>query len=472
MQKRTVKILKIVAIILVVLSLIYAIAVGVSSAKLRKAYAVLEKAGRPMEPADVIPPDVPDAENAALLYESAILLLKAQPAPDGNLLEYLGESRGETTVAAVMGAPPDGNLLEYLGELSDKFLKDSIEPDELAELQQLIEQDVVTQALSVVEQGSQRRSCRFDRDYKAGFNMLMPNLGGFRNVIRIIGAKSCLEAQAGRPDAAWDLVQTQLRLADAMRNEPILIHFLVRLASIRNSCDTIHKICEISPPNSEQYHIIESLLFDYEDRTPLVLALDGERLLCGEWAFNLLKNGSDEDMKSLTASAGVGFGEVLLNLYSAFKPLFLADHAAYVQIMGDYTRLIQQPYSPNEANAMIRKVEETRSRLYVITSILELAAGRVNELYAELIAQMRITRAGLALLQEKKTNGVFPETIEKLKIENLDDPFSKKLLRYKPQGQGFILYSIGRDEKDNDGSPRQKKQEKDWDIVWSYTGER
>jgi len=445
MRKRTVKILKIIAIVLVVLSLIYAVAVAVSSAKLRKAYATLEKAGRPMEPADVIPPDVQDSENAALLYESAILLLKAQPAPEGN-------------------------LLEYLGGLSDKFLKESIEPDKLSELQQLIEQDVVTQALSVIEQGTQRSSCRFNRDYKAGFNMLMPNLSNMRNLIRIIGIKSCLQAEAGRSDAAWQLTQTQLRLADAMRNEPILISQLVRFASIRISCQAIQKICEVAPPNPEQYLSIESMLSDYEDRKQLILALDGERILGGEWAFNILRS---ESPRALTSSMGgeTGMGEILMHLYGSFKPLSLADHAAYVQIMGDYTRLVQQPHSANEASAMIRKVEETRSRLYVITSILEPAIGRVNVLYAELIAQMRITRAGLALLQEKKAQGVFPETIEKLKVENLDDPFSRELLRYKTQGLGFILYSIGPDEKDNDGSPKQKKQKDDWDIVWSYTGE-
>ena len=85
MRKRTVKILKIVAVILVVLSLIYAIAVGVSGAKLRRVYADLKNDNRPMKKADVIPPEVPDSENAALLYESAALLLKAQPAPEGNL---------------------------------------------------------------------------------------------------------------------------------------------------------------------------------------------------------------------------------------------------------------------------------------------------------------------------------------------------------------------------------------------------
>ena len=444
MRKRTVKILKIIAIVIIALSLIYAFAVVISSVKLRKAYTNLEKAGRPMEAKDVIPPDTPDAENAALLYESAILLLKAQPAPNRN-------------------------LLEYLGTLSGKFTKESIEPDELAELKQLIDQDVVTQALSIIEQGAQRHSCRFEHDYNAGFNMLMPNLGGFRNIIRILEAKSCLEAEAGRPDAAWNLVQTQLRFADSLRNEPILISMLIRITSIKISCETMWRICENVPPNAEQCRTIENMLLDYEDRTPLILALDGERLLCGEWAFNLLKHGSFKELTSSTGSE-LGFGEVLLGLYSAFKPLSLADHAAYVRIMGDYTRLVQQPHSPNETAALMRQVEESRSRLYVITNILEPAVPRVIELYSELLTQMRITRAGLALLQEKKAHGVFPDTLEKLKMKNLDDPFSKELLRYKPQEQGFILYSIGPDEKDNGGSPKQKKQKDNWDIVWSYTG--
>jgi hypothetical protein len=470
MRKRTVKILKIIAIVLVVLGVIYAIAVAVSSAKLRRAYADLEKDGRPMKQTDVIPPEVPDTENAALLYESAILLLKAQPAPNGNLLEYLGEGR-QAVNDMEMSTAPEGNLLEYLGGLSDKFIKESIEPDKLAELQQLIEQDAVSQALSVIEDGTQRRSCRFDHDYKAGFNMLMPHLSGLRNIIRILGAKSCLQAEAGQPDAAWNLAQIQIRFADALRNEPILIEQLVRFASIRTSCETIQKVSEVAPPSAEQYRNLESLLSECEGNTPLVLALDGERLLCGEWAFNLLRNGQ---AGALAASAGneSELGGMLMSLYSAFKPLSLADHASYLRIMGEYTRFVQQPYSSNESNAMNREAEQMQSRLHIVTSMLVPAIGRVNELHRELIAQMHITRAGLALLQDSKIQGPFPDTLEKLKLKDINDPFSNGPLLYQPNPNGFVLYSVGPDEKDNGGSPKQKKQKTDWDIVWSFTGER
>jgi hypothetical protein len=452
MRKRTVKILKGIGIAVVILGVLYAIGVAVSSAKLRRAYAELEKTGRPMNAGNVIPPTVPDAENAALLYESAILLLKAQPSEDES-------------------------LLEHLSGLSATFLTEPLDADKQAELEHLLKQDVVHNALSLIEQGTHRRSCRFDLDYKAGFSMLMPHLSGLRNMVRILATKARLEAQAGRSDAAWDLAQTQLRFADALRTEPLLISQLVRVASIQISCQTIQKICEDAPPNPEQYRSIEALLLDYEDRKPLVLALDGERLLGGEWTFDLLRNGP---VKTLGAVAGheSDFGNVLLALYAAFKPLSLADHAAYLRIMSEYTASAQRPYSPNEASDIDKKVGQSSrlhgqmsSHLHLVTAMIVSAIGRVKERYWEVIAQMRITRAGLALLQDKKAQGAFPQAIESLKPKDLNDPFSNGPLLYRPNPSGFILYSVGPDQKDNGGSPRGKKQKTDWDIVWQFPGE-
>jgi hypothetical protein len=440
------KILTGIAITVVVLGVIYAIGTAISSAMLRRAYAELKKAGRPIRAADVIPKAVPDAENAALLYESAILLLKAQPAEQEN-------------------------LLKHMGGLSGTLLKESLDAGKRAELEQLLEQDVVHSALSIIEQGTHRRSCRFDHDYTAGINMLLPNLSELRDLSCILGSKAYVEAAAGRPDAAWDFVQTQLGFADALRNEPILISQLVRFAMIRTACETIHKISEAAPPNAEQYRSVEGLLSDYEDSEPLILALDGERLLLGEWAFHALRNGSVKDVAGGVGDES-GLGEVLLSLYAAFKPLLLADHAAYVRVMGEFTHSAQQPYSPNEASAMDKKVEQTWSRLHVVTNMLVPAIGRVKQLHWELIARIHITRAGLAVLQDKKVQGAFPQTLESLNLKDVGDPFSDGPLHYRANPNGFILYSVGPDQKDNNGSPKEKKDKKetDWDIVWSYAG--
>jgi len=445
MLKRTVKILKIIAIVLIVLSLIYAIAVGVSAAKLRRVYADLKKDGRPMKQADVIPPEVPDSENAALLYESAALLLEAQPAPEGN-------------------------LQVYLGGLSDKFIKESIEPDKLDELQQLIEQDVVTQALSIVEQASHRRSCRFDHDYNAGINMLMPNLSHLRRLSFILSAKACLEARAGNSDSAWNIVRIQLRLADALLTEPIMISQIVRYGMIRLSCRTIREVCEIAPPNEQQYRSVQELLAGLDEVAPMVRAIDGERLLFGEWAFNLPKNELykiDPINEYPENLPGIIYQLILFRI--TFKPLFLADSAAYMRFMHKSAQFFEDPSSHVMADL---KEEEPFEKYHMLTSMLMPAIFRLKEIHSQMTAEMRITRTGMTLLQHKQSRDALPDTLKALELSDITDPFSAEPLRYKAQGQDFILYSVGPDEKDNGGSPKEKKQKTDWDIVWSYTGER
>ncbi|NQT00626.1 MAG: hypothetical protein HQ580_01240 [Planctomycetes bacterium] len=444
MKKRSVKILKGIAIVIVVLGLIYAIAVGVSSAKLRQAYTDLKKDGRPMEPADVIPPEVADTENAALLYESAALLLKAQPVSEEN-------------------------LLEYLGDISDKFIKESLDSDKLDEFKQLIGQDVVTQALSIVEQGTRRDSCRFDLDYDEGLNMLLPHLSDLRDLARILCAKAYFEAKTGNPDTAWDMVPVQLKFADALRAEPVLISQLVRIYMIRLSCDTIKKLCEIAPPNVQQSGNIQSLLKDLDDIQPLIHSVDAERLLIGEWVFNLTKDEMYTTNLQYNDEDDTGLFHKLIIFGITFKPLFLADHAAYLRFMHEGARFIERPYSCEPGKVLEKGIQKKR---YILTNILAVALGRVKVLHCEMIAELRIVQAGFALLQHKQTEDTFPATLDALKLQNINDPFSDGLLLYKTEGQSFILYSVGPDQKDNDGSPRQKKQETDWDIVWNFPGKR
>jgi hypothetical protein len=297
--------------------------------------------------------------------------------------------------------------------------------------------------------------------------MLLPHLSDLRSLTRILCAKAYLEAKTGNTDTAWDLLLTQLKFADALRTEPVLISKIVRIAMIRLSCNTIIKLCEIAPPTDQQYRTIESLLGDLEEITSIVRAIDGERLLFGEWAFNIPK----DELNVTIGDFSVNYiPDIILRLRFlrlTFRPLFLADHAAYLRFMHDGTRFLERPYSPEQGKVMEQGVQKTR---YLVTRILTPAIFRVKEIHCEMIAQLRIVQAGLALLQHKQTENTFPATLETLKLQNINDPFSDGLLSYKTEGQGFVLYSIGPDQKDNNGSPRQKKQKTDWDIVWLFPG--
>ena len=441
MRKRRVKILTGIAVIVVVLGLIYAIAVAVSSAKLRRAYASLERAGRPMDRADVIPAKIPDTDNAALLYESAILLLKAQTAAEEN-------------------------LLEYLGDLSGKFMEGDLAAGKHDELQQLIRHESVTLALSIVEQGTLRGSCRFDHDYDAGFYMLLPHLSDMRRLARILAAKGCLEARAGSPESAWDRVPTQLRFANSLLKEPVIVSQLIRIRTIELACRTIRKLCEITPPSEQQSREIVSLLKGFDSVRPIVRAIDSERLLFGEWVFNLPKSQLLKEPDILDWS-----NDFLGVVKVYFKPTFLADRAAYLRIMHKYAQFTERPPSREEMQAL-EEMAETNGERYPLTRALTPAMNRIKHIHNEMLAELRIVRTGLALLQYKKTENAFPATLEVLQLSDVKDPFSDGPLLYRSDADGFVLYSVGPDRKDDGGSPKQKEQKEDWDIVWQFPGSR
>jgi hypothetical protein len=442
MRKRTVRVLTGVGVLIVTLATIYAIATSVSAMKLRRAYSALEKDNRPMRAADVIPAEVPDTENAALLYESAFLLLKAQP---------IGEK----------------DLLGHLGKLSMAYANGSADPNQLPELRQLMQLETVTSAIRAVQQGATRPACRFEHDYE-GEATMSPYLLELRSFTGILAARAILDAEAGRTQEAWDMAGTQLQLADALRTEPSIISQMVRLAQIRAACMTIQRLCEISVPSDEQARPLQSTLEEFDDTAPLLLAVDGERLLFGEWIFSLKRDDLEEYLPRLIGESYVPEIVTKLRIWRiTFKPSLLADHAAYLDLMRDYAGRISQPYDQGDADAFDKDFSEV-CRRHRLTEIIIPAIGRVKEIYLRMVAETRVTRTGLALLQYRQARGAFPEKLDELGVRYTQDPFSPGVLVYRTEADGFVLYSIGQDQKDNGGRPRQRKGSAPYDLVWRF----
>ncbi len=454
----SIKILSGLAVIVVALGVTYAVMLARATGRLRQAYADLQKDGRPMQAADVIPPQVPDIQNSAVLYESAALLLKAQPSPEVN---RPAEERDRPGV--------QDDLLGYVGSLAQTFAGGTLDPNQQAELQQLMAREVVTSAVATVEQGTQRPLCRFDNNYDNGLSMMHPNLLDLRSLTGIVGARARLEAQAGRPQAAWELVQTQVKLADGMRSEPMLISQMVRLGLLGLSCKTIQALAGTALPNDRQYERLMGQLDTLDDARPLVVAIDGERLLMGEWLFTLPKTQLYKELGQFFPSNYWPESLQRLRLVRmTFKPFFLSDHAALLQYMREYAQLFEQPYSVQQRDKLEKKWSEALKR-HFLTSCLAPAMGRIREIHCRAAADIRVTRTGLALLHYRTAHGGFPATLDTLGLRDVSDPFTGKPLLYRVENNGFVLYSIGEDLKDNGGSPKRgNKQQTDYDLVWRF----
>jgi hypothetical protein len=83
-----------------------------------------------------------------------------------------------------------------------------------------------------------------------------------------------------------------------------------------------------------------------------------------------------------------------------------------------------------------------------------------------MIAQTRVTRAGLAAIRFKQEQGAFPSDLQTLKLANADDPFTGKPLIYRPTDRGFTIYSVGINMVDDGGT--KGKNSRSGDEVWRY----
>jgi hypothetical protein len=153
---------------------------------------------------------------------------------------------------------------------------------------------------------------------------------------------------------------------------------------------------------------------------------------------------------------------VLTVLRVCFKPTFLADHRSYLRLMHESANRLEGIHAADKSIT-----GEGRGLAYALMPDMP----RVRQIHVKMQADIRITRTGLALLASKADRGALPQTLAGFEPDDVRDPFSSAPLIYRPGAEGFVLYSIGPDKKDNGGSPKQDKQEEDWDIVWRFPGQ-
>ena len=439
MNKRTARGLKIAAIVIVVLVAACVVLRCLAAASLRRAYAALEAAGRPMRASALIPPPIPGEQNGALLCDAGAVLLKSR---------FVGEV----------------TLLKRLSDLSCDYRTDSLKPEAIDELRGLLRDERTVSALRLVEEAAGKQGYRADLVYSEGFAMLVPHLADLRSLERILCSKALVEASDGRTDEAHETLLTALWLADALRSEPLLISQLVRCATANLANQTVQRVCAIAPPGPQQNAELRRRLAAFEDRQPFVLAMDGERLLCGERVFaqplSERMNYIEDAHARPIARAGGRRGSIAK-----------ADHAVYLRIMHRHADMAEKPYSPENVGEIERMIREI-PWYCPLAKIIVPALSQALEVSLRTSAAAATTRAGLALLAHRQEHGAFPATPGELTYAASEtapkDPFTGDGLHYEARGNGFIVYSVGTDAQDNGGDATKDENGCPRDIVWEY----
>ena len=440
-MKRFVRILKkigkglLIVLALVVVTLVIARFVFVH--QLNDEIAKIKARGEPLTEADLAGPPIPDAENSALIYEKA----------------FTAMPKGDTKAIGDAIKRGDAKSLAEARRMMKPYAK----------------------ALSLARQAASMPKCRFvvkdDRNYKD-----RPTYS-LRRLMVLLAFDSVLKARSGDVNGAVDSLLAGIRIGKVSPGEKGLMGALVQGTFIRIACSALADVAKYVEIGQDQARRLDAELAVIYVRAVHRRALQEERA-----HFLRISEAQQGDPVRWVRSEGipVSFWDAV---FARVDPaglawqhvIFVGDRAAYLRFMASLIEGDYRTYSA--ARALEREAERSVPRYAILTMILgPVQAECVKSMFgAE--AQVQGSRVFLALLAYRDRHGTYPQSLAELRKdpgwEVPADPFTGKDFVYRRQAEGFLLYSLGPDMKDNGGRPQPKgkayRTDAEYDIPWQMT---
>ncbi len=280
---------------------------------------------------------------------------------------------------------------------------------------------------------------------------------------RLLGIDAVIKAEDGYVEEGIEQCLAARRFLKLYLQEPFLISYLVGMACTKQVAVCMEYIVSGREMETET---LKGILAEWDSspwRVALVWALETEKIFGLESTLMYLKGEYDLDI----GMAGDVF-------YWFFRPIIKNEIIWMGQV---YDRLIEaakMPYHASRNNQKIEQITDSIPWYYKMAGALVPNIRATLLKIATLEAIYDTARIGIACKIYRNLNGDFPEDLAELSpeiIENIPtDPFTGHSYIYKKQGQGFIVYSVGSNLRDEEGRGTwritQLVMEKDDDWAW------
>ena len=427
--------------VLLAFCVILIIAVGLYRAKKHAQFVAarneLYKLGVPasLEEMNTRYAEVPAEENAAKLYR------KAREAYSTNdVLE-----KGVPVVSRATDLPaPDEPLPSEMKETIQRYL------------------DANATAFEFLHEAASLPQCRHPIDMRQGCMTEVPHLAKLRDATRMLGLKALMAAAARDSETATQSLLDALAAGRSLRNEPLLISQLVWIA-----CDSVvftflRQVLNRTDLTNEQLIRLDESFAHSEAVRNVRLTLQGEACFFLVDYHRFLPY----FQRYLTADATFETKEPIhARLFAALLDWSRyndPDKMAYCRLMARLIHTAEQPYPAIlEAFKTVRdEAEHLSTKSEYVTKEQFPAISKCQEAYARQVGIQRVARTALAIMRYRLDNNSLPGQLADVAPKYLDqvpqDPFDGAPLRYKPSTNGYLIYSIGADRKDEGGTDPEK----------------
>jgi hypothetical protein len=301
--------------------------------------------------------------------------------------------------------------------------------------------------------------CDWRLDYTQGYEIPMPHLEKMREAAKLLRLYAVRQAEKGEADAAVATTIDAIQTARAVESDPLRIARIVGLMCEGHARGGVKRILECRPSERACRDLIAAI----DARRPageLSRALRGERASGIEY-FEALRRGQKPAFFDFDYD-GERRERELYEKARAHCPWILdRDETTFIETMEeliDVAANAGKRSSWDATRAIWKRCEVSRSRFvpfHLITrTIIPIEAQLIHqEVFAEV--HRSTSRAAVALALFRARHGRFPDRLDELVPEVLpdvpQDPWAERPLRYRREGSGFVVYSIGEDLIDGGG---------------------
>ena len=395
----------------------------------------------------LMPPHVPDRDNAAIPYQQAFdLIEKEHKTWDKSFYRWFDDATKENA-----DTPFDFKTAEVR-----RFFNERVE------------------IFSLLHRASDRSICSFERDFgPPGWPDVIDKSHStqFREASRLLWLDARVKAAAGDMPGALRDCRTLAALSEHLTEESLMIPFQVSVAINSVTCDALEAVLNTSLPTTADINTFR-LDEDFIYRRAFHRAMQMENVF-GQSALYLqngLGQAPTQEMKDVYERH-----EFALIFYRVF--LLEDDMKAYADFLRKSCEATTYPYATlkHKLSEMGKSAPTDNTLVYQFSLSLRVFS-ETADVAARADAQRNLMKTAVAVYKYRADKNAWPETLDNLVPAYLEsvpeDPFDGKPLRMTKTDEKIILYSVGPDEKDDGGGTPYDSKAKSGDFLFTIKTRR
>jgi len=353
---------------------------------------------------------------------------------------------------------------ELFGQvIDDFFINNPLGKDVIEQIHELASEN--QEAIHFMLEASDKSCFKSQDDWMDyDYDLEVKNLIQMIQGTRLLGIDAVMKAEEGHLEEAINQCLSVRRFLKLHLQEPFLINYLVNMACIKQVMVCLNYIVSKREIETET---LEKILRKW-DASPWTEEL--------EWKLR------SEKISSIGASLLYLKGEIdtdwlggnELN-YWIFRPIYKNEVIWIPKVFDRLIETVKMPYYQSRDSKELEKILDGIPWYYKRVKMMPPNLGALLLKRATLNALVETARIGMACKIYKNINGDYPDKLSELSPEIMKeipmDPFTGKSYVYRKGDAGFIVYSVGSNQKDDGGrgtwSITQMVMEKDDDWAWA-----